>query len=741
MLLLLAIVSSIVSVQSSTTTTLAPPPWGGTECGTGRRRRQDGAPAQCDCIAVTKGFCTKYYDDCCEPFSFGCCRITTVTSTTTVTTASFGDSESYCPWLTTTLEFNEFVCIDGKFSSNMTLCAERGGVRKCPPNIPVLCADGSCRFFDCNVSGTGPSPELCLVPGVLGSLGISAGGSHSVFLRLDGVALATGYNLQGQLADGTTVEQLTAEQVFTNAIAIAANYHTLFVDAANVAWAAGQNDFGQLCDGTRSDRSQRASVMHNVRTVAAGFKHSLFLLNDGTVWACGANADGQLGDGTTVNRLLPVQIFSNAIAISAGRAHSIFVQRNGNAWSTGMNTCGQLGDGTQVSRLSPVMVTLPGQVKAISAGSSHTMYLLMDGTVVATGCNNGGQLGDGSQISKATPSQVFKQAIAISAGTLHSLFLKSDGTAWGTGYNHDGQLGDGTRTNRLSPVQVLEGVRAVSAGDVHSLFIRNDGSAWATGNNDHGQLGDATQTRRTSAVFTTVLWIQPQTTSTTTTSVTRTSTLTKWEVCSNQIPLDIFLQSTTPTGLENSGNLWSSQQLSSVFASSRWQVGESWTFALHASSSDTTSRTFTFFGGGLTFLNFTIAPGEKDILVFDRIRYQGNDTRVMYTGPDKVGDMVLTQVFLAPGICRNHLFYHYGTSPWSDCSATCYGQGRQTRVVNCIGSDDKEYYDGPSCLGLDRPAASQLCNATRCTARVTSSSIPPTVVVMPLLALALLLTW
>lgn len=738
MLLLLVIVSSIVSVNSSTTTTPAPPPWGGTECGTGRRRRQDGGPAQCDCIAVTRGFCMKYYDDCCEPFSFGCCRVTTVTTTSTVTTASFGDSESYCPWLTTTSEFNEFVCIDGDISSNMTFCAEKGGVRKCPPNIPVLCADRSCGFYDCNVS-TGPSPELCLVPGVLGSLGISAGGSHSVFLRLDGVVLATGYNLQGQLADGTTVDQSTPKQVFTNAIAIAANYHTIFVDAANVAWTAGQNDFGQLCDGTRSNRFRSASVMHDVRTVAAGFKHSLFLLNDGTVWACGANADGQLGDGTSVDRLLPIRIFSNSIAISAGRVHSVFLQRNGNAWSTGMNTCGQLGDGTQVSRRSPVKVTLPDQVKAISAGSSHTMFLLMDGTVAATGCNNAGQLGDGSLISKVTPSQVFKHAVAISAGTLHSLFLKSDRTAWATGYNQDGQLGDGTRTSRSSPMQVLEGVRAVSAGDAHSLFIRNDGSAWATGNNDRGQLGDATQTRRMSAVFTSELWIQPQTTSTTTTSVTRTSTLTKWEVCSNQIPLDIFLRSTTPTGLENFGNLWTAQQLSSVLTSSRWKVGESWTFALHASSLDTTSRTFTFFGGGLTFLNFTIAPGEKDILIFDRIRYDGNDTSVIYTGPDKVGDMVLTQVFLAPGICRNHLFYHYEASPWSDCTATCSGQGRQTRVVSCIGSDGKEYYDGFSCLGLDRPAASQLCNATRCIARVTSSSIPPTVAVILLLALALLL--
>jgi alpha-tubulin suppressor-like RCC1 family protein len=42
--------------------------------------------------------------------------------------------------------------------------------------------------------------------------------------------------------------------------------------------------------------------------IAAGYSHSLALLEDGTVRAWGFNGTGQLGDGTTTYSLTPVQV-------------------------------------------------------------------------------------------------------------------------------------------------------------------------------------------------------------------------------------------------------------------------------------------------------------------------------------------------------------------------------------------------------------------------------------------------
>src|SRR6266508_3833645 len=78
----------------------------------------------------------------------------------------------------------------------------------------------------------------------------------------------------------------------------------------NTAWGWGYNISGQLGDGTTTNRSTpvQASGLTGVTAIAAGWNHTLALKGDGTVWAWGYNGDGQLGDGTTTNRSTPVQV-------------------------------------------------------------------------------------------------------------------------------------------------------------------------------------------------------------------------------------------------------------------------------------------------------------------------------------------------------------------------------------------------------------------------------------------------
>jgi hypothetical protein len=137
--------------------------------------------------------------------------------------------------------------------------------------------------------------------------------------------------------------------------------HSLFVCADRTAMACGYNLYGQLGDGTTTDRwtPMQVSSLTGIVAVSAGELHSLFLKNDSTAWACGYNWNGRLGDGTTTNRITPVQVSSlmGIVAVVAGVVHSFFMKNDGTAWACGYNAYGQLGDGTNTDRWTPVQVT------------------------------------------------------------------------------------------------------------------------------------------------------------------------------------------------------------------------------------------------------------------------------------------------------------------------------------------------------------------------------------------------
>src|SRR5665213_2305530 len=82
----------------------------------------------------------------------------------------------------------------------------------------------------------------------------------------------------------------------------AGRWHSLFLKSDGSLWAMGYNLFGQLGDGTTNIiiNQPEQIVASNVTAIAAGDEHSLFLKSDGSLWAMGDNTDGELGDGTYV---------------------------------------------------------------------------------------------------------------------------------------------------------------------------------------------------------------------------------------------------------------------------------------------------------------------------------------------------------------------------------------------------------------------------------------------------------
>jgi alpha-tubulin suppressor-like RCC1 family protein/uncharacterized protein YkwD/plastocyanin/thiol-disulfide isomerase/thioredoxin/uncharacterized membrane protein YphA (DoxX/SURF4 family) len=328
-----------------------------------------------------------------------------------------------------------------------------------------------------------------------------------------GDPLAWGYNVYGQLGDGTTNTRSLVAPVsnLRDVVAVAAGtYHSLALKADGTVWAWGVNSYGQLGDGTTTYRYRPVPVggLTRIVAIAAGDHHGLALRNDGSVWAWGYNNYGQLGDGTATRRLNPVQVsgLTDVVAITAGNYYSLALKSDGSVWAWGYNIYGQLGDGTTNTRYTPVQLSGLTDVVAITAGYYHSLALKSDGSVWAWGFNNYGQLGDGTTNTIYTPAQVsgLTDVVAITAGGYHSLALRGDESVWAWGFNNYGQLGDGTSTNHLTPVQVsgpggtgtLDNVVAIAAGGTHTLALRSDGSVWTWGNNNYGQLGDGTTNTR-----------------------------------------------------------------------------------------------------------------------------------------------------------------------------------------------------------------------------------------------------
>lgn len=342
-------------------------------------------------------------------------------------------------------------------------------------------------------------------------------GRHFSFLVDNRVVKATGRNNYGQLGIGSTVDHqlelvdvdLPLHDRDVKEVA-AGGFHSLFLTEQGNVYAAGWNRFGQLGIGSNIDQRSPVRITLpdsvTVAGVAAGYGHSLFLLSDGTVQAAGLNYAGQLGDGTTSCRNTPSQVNLGSLAsnVAAGYDFSYFLMGNGTVWATGQNLGGQLGDGSRQTRLNPVEVQLEGRAIDIAAGESHGLFLLADKTVSGTGANFDGQLGDDTIDAKAIPttiniSDAGDSRVVSAGGDSSCLASGSDRWLLCMGSNRDGQLGFGSSATMTVPSRVPDVpdfVESVALADTHSLFLAHPGDVFITGSNTFGELGDTTTDAR-----------------------------------------------------------------------------------------------------------------------------------------------------------------------------------------------------------------------------------------------------
>ena len=137
------------------------------------------------------------------------------------------------------------------------------------------------------------------------------------------------------------------------------------------------------------------AALTNVKKVAPGLVHGLFLQADGHVTAVGSKG---------LDRL-PQEEWTGMTDVAAGAWHSVGLRSDGTAVACGTNDHGQCDVGAWTD------------VIAVSAGLWHTVGLRTDGTVVACGDNGAGQCEVGSWTDVA----------AVAAGAYHTAALRLDG--------------------------------------------------------------------------------------------------------------------------------------------------------------------------------------------------------------------------------------------------------------------------------------------------------------------------
>jgi alpha-tubulin suppressor-like RCC1 family protein len=228
-----------------------------------------------------------------------------------------------------------------------------GGVKCWGANWSGQIGDGTTTQRNSAVDVTG------LTSGVAS---IYLGYSHTCAVTTSGGVKCWGYNNYGQLGDGTTTQRLTAVDVtgLTSgavALALGGSYgmpgpsHSCALTTVGGVKCWGYNLYGQLGDGTTTNRITPVDVIglaSGIKSISLGAVHTCALTTTGGIKCWGDNSSGQLGNGTTTQSNVPVNslaLDSGVAAITAGWFQTCVLTTSGGMKCMGHNYYGELGNG------------------------------------------------------------------------------------------------------------------------------------------------------------------------------------------------------------------------------------------------------------------------------------------------------------------------------------------------------------------------------------------------------------
>ncbi len=335
------------------------------------------------------------------------------------------------------------------------------------------------------------------VVGISGNVvNLIVGADHNCILFDDGNLQCWGANYDGQLGDGTDTYRSSPVDVVSLGdevkFASAGYFHTCAVLKNGSAQCWGYNVSGELGNGTAVSSKTPVYVIglpSSVEKIATGYEHTCALLDGGEVYCWGYNASGELGGTYGYSSYTPKKVVgldANTVEIATSGSHNCILTSVGGVKCWGKNEVGQLGDGVEVLKSTPTKVIgLNGDVSFVSAGGSHTCVLMVTGGVKCWG--SGGQLGISSTIPHFSPVDVWGLSSgvkAIAAGASHTCALMETGGVKCWGINYHGQLGNNSLEDSYIPVDVVNlggEVVEIAAGLWHTCALLKTGEVQCWG--------------------------------------------------------------------------------------------------------------------------------------------------------------------------------------------------------------------------------------------------------------------
>ena len=235
-------------------------------------------------------------------------------------------------------------------------------------------------------------------------------GDGTIFaLRLDGTLWVWG-NASIQRGDKGKKDWTTPHKVMDNVEEVSSTgYHTVVRKKDGSLWAWGDNQCGALGTGDTEESVKPVRVdvkplgNHKVVQIATRWGETYLLADDGTVWYSGEYNIRREGCLDPLH-LVPTKLdtIDNVKAIALGQFHELYLKKDGSVWASGYGVAARAPFETVPTGLGKVM----DGVVEIAGGQSHSIALKKDGTVWTWGENDLGQLGNGTNIGSATPVQV-----------------------------------------------------------------------------------------------------------------------------------------------------------------------------------------------------------------------------------------------------------------------------------------------------------------------------------------------
>lgn len=299
---------------------------------------------------------------------------------------------------------------------------------------------------------------------------ISTGEHHTCGItKADSKLFCWGNNHSGQLGDGTSLTASSTPKKIGDAawIKVSAGYaHTCgILETDHKLYCWGFNENGEIGDGTTVDKLVPTKIGDDTWSAITtngsnGAGHTCGIKElDKKLYCWGNNGNGQLGDGTTDSKNTPTKIGNdNWIEIINGQQYTCGIKESENKlYCWGFNGYGQLGDGTTAEKSFPTKIG-NDTWSQITVGYYHTCGIKADNKLYCWGYNEFGQLGEGTNTDKNTPAKIENDSwIGIQAGGNHTCGIKiTDNKLYCWGGNGYGVLGNGTTVDKSAPTLVVE---------------------------------------------------------------------------------------------------------------------------------------------------------------------------------------------------------------------------------------------------------------------------------------------